>query len=369
MKGKFYLIIVIFLAVSIGFSVALKNIKKTDSPYNDFKTFAQVLNIIKARYVQPVDEKRLMEGAYRGAVESTFDQNSYIPEKLMERLKNRQAEKGSLGFKVMKRSGYAMVIYADKNSDVFKAGLEAGTILKKINGQNTYDMSLFEIKSMLKGTPGEKIKLKFYSVNNGEDVEKDFVYKEFSEIKTYTDTLESLKIFAIHEFTKTTIDDFKKYTNSVKMPIIDLRYNQGKEYDEMLKLASFLTGKKETAFFEEKSNKSKLEALPTDTFNKEVIVLTSGFTMNAGAVLAELLKGQKGITLIGTKTSGKAFESTLLKLKTGGFVEIATGFYSPLTEKGLKPDIRSYIDDDEIERAVNKLIKEKVANGEKKEAA
>jgi carboxyl-terminal processing protease len=369
MKGKYYSIIVIFLAVSIGFSVALNNIKKTDNPYVDFKTFAQVLNIIKARYVQPVDEKRLMEGAYRGAVESTFDQNSYIPESLMERLKNRQTEKGGLGFKVMKRSGYAMVIYSDKNSDVFKAGLEAGTILKKINGQNTYDMSLFEIKSMLKGVPGEKIKLKFYSVNNGEDVEQEFTYKEYSELTTYIDTLETLKIFAIHEFTDTTIEDFKKYAESVETPIIDLRYNQGKNYNSMLKTAAFLTGKKETAVFEEKNNTTTLEGLPFNKFDREVIVLTSGFTMNAGAVLAEILKGEKGITLIGTKTSGKAFESTLLKLKTGGFVEIATGFYSPLTEKGLKPDIRSYIDDDEIERAVNKFVKEKVANGEKKEAA
>jgi len=369
MKGKIYSVIVIFLAVTIGFSVALKNRGKSDSPYEDFKTFAQVLNIIKARYVQPVNEKRLMEGAYRGAVESTFDQNSYIPEKLMERLQNRQAEKGSLGFKVMKRSGYAMVIYADKNSDVFKAGLEAGTILKKINGQNTYDMSLFEIKSMLKGVPGDKIKLKFYSVNNGDDIEKEFEYKEYKEVDNYVDTLETLKIFAIHEFSNTTVDDFKKYAQSVKTPIVDLRYNQGKNYDEMLKFATFFTGKKETAYFEEKNNKTTLEALPSNTFNKDVIVLTSGFTMNAGAILAELLKGQNGITLIGTKTSGKAFESTLLKLKTGGFVEIATGFYSPLTEKGLKPDIRSYIDDDEIERAVNKLMKEKVANGEKKEAA
>lgn len=369
MKLKHYIFIIIILAVSAGSAVVLKSLNKKTNPYNDFRTFAQVLNIIKGRYVQPVDEQRLMEGAYRGAVESVFDQNSYIPETLMERLKSRQEEKGSLGLKVMKRSGYALVIYSDIESDVYKAGLEAGTVLNSINGKNTFDLSLFEIKSMLKGSPGSKVKLKFFSVDASEEIEKEFTYTTFKEKVCFEDNLVEMKVFSIHEFAEDTIAQFKNYSEKTTTPIVDLRFNQGKNYNSMLKFASFLTNKKMSAVFKDKKETVNFESKSDEHFNKKVIVLTSGFSMNAGAVMAELIKGNENIVIIGTKTSGKAFESTVLKLNTGGFVEIATGFYSPLTEKGLKPDIRSFIDNDEIEKAVNKYLKKLVEDGKKKEAA
>jgi len=369
MKFKHYIIILILLAVSLGSAVALKKMKKNENPFHEFRTFAQVLNIIKARYVREVDDKKLMEGAYRGAVESIFDQNSYIPEPLMERLKNRLEEKGTLGIKVMKRSGYALVIFSEKTSEAYDAGLQAGTILKAINGQNTYDMSLFEIKSMLNGMVGDKIKLKFYSVDKEEDIEQEFTYKEISEKSCFEDTLVEMKIFSINEFTPKTISLFNQYANNVEIPIIDLRYSQGKDFDNMLSFASFLAGTKMSAIYKEKQKSVHLEQLSAEKFNSSVILLTSGFSMNGAAVLAELLKGKDNITIIGTKTSGKAFESTVLKLNVGGFVDIATGFYSPMTKKGLKPDIRSFIDNDEIENAIKKYLKEKETNGKKKEAA
>ena len=368
-------LVVIVTAVAIAVAVGISNqAKKKADAYDAFGVFARVYNIVKARYVEPVDGARLMEGAYRGAVESVFDQNSYIPADIMAKIKPRLADKGRVGIRVVKRGGYAQVVHVEPGSEAEKAGIVAGTIIQKINGKYTWDLSLFSIKAMLIGPVGKPVKLTFYSMDKGKDVDHEFKYQLLNPKAVSVNKVEKLAAFRVESFSGDVVEQFQQYIATAKPVILDLRYTQGRNYQNMLTLAAFILGKEVTVTARRKGEKKIISARPgvkTPVFNhSRLFVLTSGFTMNAGAVLANLLKGQPGITLVGTRTSDKAFDSEVLKLDDGAFVELATVFYSPITKKGLKPDVRSYIDDSEVADKINSLLKKdtRKADGNKKAA-
>lgn len=363
---------VILTVVAIATAVGISNReKKKADAYDAFGVFARVYNIVKARYVEPVDEARIMEGAYRGAVESVFDQNSYIPADIMARIQPRLLEKGRVGIRVIKRGGYAQIVHVEPGSEAEKAGIIAGTVIQKINGKYTWDLPLFSIKAMLMGQVGKPVNLTYYSMDKGKDIDHVFQYEELNPSAVSVHPVEKLSAFRVESFSDEIVNRFNKYTTDAKPVILDLRYTQDGNYPNMLKLAVFILGNKVTATAKRKGATKNFSARPGENAPKfaqaRLFVLTSGFTMNAGAVLADLLKGRSGITLVGTRTSGKAFNTEVLQLDDGAYVELATVFYSPLTKKGLKPDVRSYIDDSEIADKINNLMKEEApeANGDK----
>ncbi|MCK7501189.1 MAG: hypothetical protein MZW92_71980 [Comamonadaceae bacterium] len=68
MKRILYISILIVFGAFVAFTLTkpVNKAAKDDNPYRLFKTFAEVYNIIRARYVEPVSTQRLMEGAFRG---------------------------------------------------------------------------------------------------------------------------------------------------------------------------------------------------------------------------------------------------------------------------------------------------------------
>jgi len=363
---------VMLSVVAIATAVGISNReKKQANAYDAFGVFARVYNIVKARYVEPVDDVRIMEGAYRGAVESVFDQNSYIPADIMAKIQPRLTEKGRIGIRVIKRGGYAQVVHVEPGTEAEKAGIVAGTIIQKINGKYTWDLSLFSIKAMLMGQVGKPVTLTYYSMNKDKDDDHTFQYKELSPAAVSVSPLEKLSAFRVDSFSADIVTPFDEYTTTAKPAILDLRYTQDRNYKEMLTLAAFIIGKKVTATARRKGETNTISARPGENSPKfahpRLFVLTSGFTMNAGAVLANLLKDQPGITLVGTRTSGKAFDTEVLQLDDGAYVELATVFYSPITKKGLKPNVRSYIDDSEVADKIMNLMKKEnpKSNGNK----
>jgi len=352
------------LAVVIGIALVLVTVaarsgkKETpkQDPYRYFKTFAKVYDIVLARYVEEVNQAHLMEGAYRGAVESVFDQNSYIPAAIMDRLNERLTEKGRIGIQVAKRGGYAQVIHVVPGSQADREGLTAGTIIQKINGKYTWDLSLFAIRAMLNGPVGEPVTLTYYVMETGEDVDREFQYEVLPPDVSAPASLEDIPILRVQSFGPETLRQARAFAAEHDRVILDLRYNQSRNYSDMMTLAAAVLNRKVTVTMRRRDVIRTLEAGPKQPLAKPVVVLTSSFTMNAGEVFANLVKGQDGVTLMGGRTSGKAFDMELFQLPGGAFVEMATVLYEPTGgEKGIRPDIRSYIDDSEIATELRKL--------------
>ena len=371
MKSKTKVVLFFVIVVCIASYAFVKYKKSRDKdPYEMFGVFAKVYNIIIARYVEPVNQEKLILGAFRGGVQSLNDNNSFVPASIMEKIKDRFKLEGTVGIKVIKRGNYAQVAYCNPESEAFKEGIKPGTIIRKINGMQAFNMSLFEINAMLHGEPGQKVAIDYYSSDLSKDIEKQFEYKKYKPVDYLVEDMEGKKVFKLFDFNQNSFEGLKKYLKETDIPIVDLRYSISKNYASMADFAAYLTGKPVEVEEITKQNSVKITSKTNEKFEgKEVFILVSGLTMNAAEVFANLVKGSPHAVIIGSKTSGSAFDYQTFKLESGDFVNIAVKKYAPLNEKGLLPDIKSFIDDDEVISAVDKYLREKKADGEKKKAA
>ena len=375
MKQKIKLTVFVLLIAFISSYAFIKFKKSRDEdPYKMFGVFAKVYDIVIARYVEPVDQNKLILGAYRGGVQSLNEDNSFITKGIMKKIKDRFKLKGSIGIKVTKRGNYAQVVYSNPESDAYKEGIKPGTIIRKINSMQAFNMSLYEIDAMLHGKAGEKVAIDFYSSDLSKDIEKQFEYKEYKPVDFKIDTIKETKVFHLFYFTDNSFEAMKKYIAEAETPIIDIRYSLGNNYGKMVDFASYLKGKPLTVQKHTRDKDEEIKANISEFYKgkKTIFLATSSLTMNAADVFANLLKGTDYIKTVGGRTSGSAYDYTTLKLESGDYVNLATTMYKPITKKGLLPDIRSFIDDDEIINAVKRFLKEEKKekkDGNKKKAA
>ncbi len=372
MKSKIKLIIFILLIAFISSYAFIKfKRSKDEDPYKMFGIFAKVYDIVIAKYVEPVDQDKLILGAYRGGVQSLNEDNSFITKDIMGKIKDRFSMKGNIGIKVTKRGNYAQVAYSNPESDAYKAGIKPGTIIRKINGMQAFNMSLYEIEAMLHGKVGEKIAIDFYSTDLSKDIEKQFEYKEYKPVDFQIDTIKNTKVFKLFRFTKESLEKMKQYIKENEIPIIDIRYSIDNNYGEMVNFASYLKRKPVSILKHSKETDIEIKSENSEYYNggKTIFIATSSLTMNAADVFANLIKGSDNIKTVGGRTSGSAYDYEIFKINSGDYVNIATTEYKPLTKKGLLPDIRSFIDDDEIIDAVKRFLKEEKKDGNKEKAA
>src|SRR5690606_2072426 len=70
-------------------------------PLDELRTFAEVLDRIKAAYVEPVDDKTLLENAIKGMLSNLDPHSAYLePEAFAELQESTSGEFGGLGIEV-----------------------------------------------------------------------------------------------------------------------------------------------------------------------------------------------------------------------------------------------------------------------------
>ena len=80
-------------------------------PLDELRTFADVFNQIKQSYVEEVDDKTLLENAFRGMLAGLDPHSAYLDAKSFDELQmNTTGEFGGLGLEVGLENGFVKVI-------------------------------------------------------------------------------------------------------------------------------------------------------------------------------------------------------------------------------------------------------------------
>ncbi|WP_371925305.1 S41 family peptidase, partial [Pseudomonas sp. HMWF011] len=109
---------------------------KAPLPLDELRTFAEVMDRIKAAYVEPVDDKALLENAIKGMLSNLDPHSAYLgPEDFAELQESTSGEFGGLGIEVGSEDGQIKVVSPIDDTPASKAGIQAGDLIVKINGQ------------------------------------------------------------------------------------------------------------------------------------------------------------------------------------------------------------------------------------------
>ena len=131
---------------------------KAPLPLDELRTFAEVMDRIKAAYVEPVDDKTLLENAIKGMLSNLDPHSAYLgPEDFQELQESTSGEFGGLGITITVRDGRLTVEYPLEDTPAFEAGLKPDDIIMRIDGESTINMSLDDAVSRLRGPVGSEV--------------------------------------------------------------------------------------------------------------------------------------------------------------------------------------------------------------------
>src|SRR3984957_5270200 len=137
--------------------------------YQMLKVFGDVMQRVRAEYVDPVDDKNLIENAINGALTGLDPHSSYMNAKAFKDMQiQTKSEFGGLGIEVSEDKGMIKVVSPIDDTPAARAGIKHGDIITALDGKTLIGMSLNDAVDKMRGPPNSKIVLTI----KRQDVEK-----------------------------------------------------------------------------------------------------------------------------------------------------------------------------------------------------
>ncbi|MBB4863025.1 carboxyl-terminal processing protease [Pseudomonas nitritireducens] len=337
------------------------NGKEAPLPLDELRTFAEVLDRVKAAYVEPVDDKTLLENAIKGMLSNLDPHSAYLgPEEFAELQESTSGEFGGLGIEVGSEDGFVKVISPIDDTPAASAGIQPGDLIVKIDGKPTKGQSMNEAVDSMRGKAGSPITL---TIVRGGGKPFDVTLKRaIIKVKSVrSQMLEPgygyLRITQFQVNTgEETVKALAKLRNDnkgkLKGLVLDLRNNPGGVLQSAVEVADAFLTKGLIVYTKGRIPNSELRfsADPADPSDGvPLVVLINGGSASAAEIVAGALQDQKRAILMGTDSFGKGSVQTVLPLNNDRALKLTTAlYYTPngrsIQAQGITPDI-------EVERA------------------
>jgi len=323
-------------------------------------TMQNVFDFILRNYVEEVDAKTIFEGAMNGMFGALEDPYSvFLSESEMNDLSHTtQGSFGGVGLHITKASTprpdgkpmWVEVAAPIEDTPGWRAGINPGDFIIEINGIPTETITMDEVLAILRGTPGEQVKL---LIKRGEKMEFPVtITRAIIEVPTVKHAMIGdtgyLKLITFTPMTadraKEAIDEFK--ANNYKNLIVDLRYNYGGRLDAAVEISNlFLDGglvvrtrsriPSENRDFNARRSTHVSPDIP-------VIVLINRASASASEIVAGALKDRGRAYLVGENTFGKGSVQQVYPINNTGFRITTARYFTPsdvnIDKVGIPPD-------------------------------
>ena len=364
---KFYVGCLIFLVIVISALPVCANDKETEGHYDHYERFVKVVNIIMNKYVDKIDLDELFNHAYKGMLTGLDPYSQFFDSEELADLKvETEGEFDGLGIEVVIKKGVLIVITPIVDSPAMRAGILAGDIVVKIDGEITENMSFRDVIKALRGKPGSVVTLTV--LHKDKFKTQDIVVKRAKiQVKSIrgariVDDEANIGYLSITNFQDHTVEDFRMAVKKLKEAgmeslVLDLRFNPGgllniaiDVSDEFLNKGVIVSTKGR-----ETSQNVVYNAHKRGLLVKEpVVVLINNGSASASEIVAGAIRDNDRGVLLGTKTFGKGSVQSLLPIDNGdSALKLTTArYYTPsgvsIHEKGIEPDFKVDLSFEEV---------------------
>jgi carboxyl-terminal processing protease len=322
------------------------------------KVFAQALTLAEENYVEPKTSKDLVYGAIQGAVGTLDAHSSFMtPDEFRELQIETKGQFSGIGIEITLRDQLIIVVSPIEGTPAYRAGIQAGDQIVKINGQTTKHMTLTEAVKVIRGPKGSKVTLTLN--REGFTAPRDFVIvREIIPIhsvkaRVVDGGIGYIRLTNFQDQTDEDLHDTLRKMRQRLVPfrglVLDLRNDPGGLLDQAVRVADeFLssgvivytegrTPRQNMRFYARPGQEGESPAFP-------MVVLINEGSASASEIVAGALKDQKRALIMGTKSFGKGSVQTIIPLDDGSALRLTTAlYYTPsgvtIQEKGIVPDV------------------------------
>ncbi len=326
-------------------------------PLAELRAFTETFTVIKNSYVEPVEDKKLLESAIRGMLSGLDPHSSYLDSKDLNQLREgTSGEFGGLGIEVGMEDGFVKVISPIDDTPAAKAGIEAGDLIIRLNDTPVKGMSLGDAVKIMRGKVGTDILLTI--VREGAEkplkitIKRAVIQVTAVRARPLDPGYGYLRIAQFQVNTgkkiRDEIDKLKKENDGqLKGLVLDLRNNPGGVLTAAVSVSDAFIKKGLLVYTEGRSTDSqqKFNASPTDIIDgAPIVVLVNGGSASASEIVAGALQDHGRAVIMGGKTFGKGSVQTVLPMKNDAALKLTTArYYTPnghsIQARGIIPDI------------------------------
>ena len=305
-------------------------------------------------YIGEYDKEKMIDGALEGYVAAVGDEyTEYLDESEIQDLETDiNGSYVGVGLYIAQNTNTneILVIGVIEDSPASKAGITAGDVVKKIDGDEYNGTQLTQASNRMKGIAGTKVKLTVE--REDEEINFDVVRAEIKFKCVKSEMLENnIGYIKISSFGGGVASEFKSaYENikskSAKAMIIDLRNNGGGLVDQSLDIAEMIVpkGSKMLITADKNGNEVVQKSEKDPTIDIPIVILVNEYTASASEILTAAIRENTNVKVVGTNTYGKGVIQGvyLLKDRKTGLKITIQEYYTPNHNKinkiGIKPD-------------------------------
>ena len=326
-------------------------------PLDELRTFASVLDAVKQDYVEPVQDKALLENAIRGMLGNLDPHSAYLDAEAFQDLQvGTSGEFGGLGIEVGLEEGFIKVITPIDDTPAQRAGIRTGDLIIRLDDTSVKGMSLSDAIQHMRGKPNTPITLTIVR----EGVQKPFKIKLMREVIQVRSVKSRLLepgygYLRITQFQAKTAQNLQEALQNLeqenKAPlkglILDLRNNPGGVLNGAVDVADTFLDDGVVVQTKGRSDGADqtFKATPGDLLKgAPLLVLVNGGSASASEIVAGALQDHRRALVLGERTFGKGSVQTILPLGNGTAVKLTTArYYTPngrsIQAEGIVPDI------------------------------
>ncbi|MCR4267860.1 S41 family peptidase [Nitratireductor sp. ZSWI3] len=326
--------------------------------YRQLAIFGDIFERVRAQYVTPPDDQKLVENAINGMLSSLDPHSSYLNAEAAKDMRvQTKGEFGGLGIEVTMDSELVKVVAPIDDTPAARAGVLAGDLISKIDGEEVRGMTLNDAVDKMRGAVNTPIKLTILREGADKPIELTIV-RDIIKVKAVKYRVENdVGYLKITSFTEKTFDDLMNAIDTIdkELPddklkgyVLDLRLNPGGLLDQAVSVSDAFLDRGEIVSTRgrEANAISRFDSRPGDVAKgKPMIVLINGGSASASEIVAGALQDHRRATILGTRSFGKGSVQTIIPLGENGALRLTTAlYYTPSGEsiqgRGITPDIK-----------------------------
>jgi len=341
-------------------------------PLEELQQLAAVFGMVKSDYVEPVDEKKLINDAISGMVSGLDPHSQFFDKKSFKEF--REGTTGSfvgVGIEIGMEDGLVKIVSPIEGSPAFRAGLKSGDLISKIDDTYVKGLGLDQAVKRMRGDPNTKVSLTIYRKNENRSFPITIVREEIKIQSVRAKMIEpGYAWLRVSQFQDRTVDDFVrkleelyKQDPNIKGLVLDLRNDPGGLLEGAVAISTaFLPKDVEVVstngqiaeskasfkaspdYYQRRGGSDPLRKLPAALKSVPMIVLVNEGSASASEIVAGALQDHKRALVMGAQTFGKGSVQTVRQLSAETALKITTArYFTPsgrsIQAKGIVPDV------------------------------
>ncbi len=327
----------------------------TDLAWDQARLFAEVLELVKRDYVEPLDDGTLLESAIRGMVSDLDAHSQYLDAEQYRdiRISTTGAYTG-VGIEVSDVEGSIRVITPIAGSPAARAGIRSGDQIVAVDGVGVEAGKLSDTIGRMRGRPGSKISVTV--LRDGDAIVHEMRREIIRVASVYQELLApAFGYVRVNQFSETTARELSGAIDALQETagglleglILDLRNNPGGVLDAAVDVSDLFLDSGVIVTADGRTTDAQFSRLAHhgDVLDgAEVIVLVNKGSASAAEIVAGALQDHHRAIVVGTDTFGKGLVQTVMPLSRGRAIKLTTSrYYTPsgdsIHETGITPDV------------------------------